>query len=214
MEIHLTEKEIVRAIGSLADDLCKYTCLQSVVSSPGSVASNARFRQKFNGFYRVAFRGKKWHKSYYDLFDKRRTSKSCFGDVLHELHCRTKRVEASFASKMVASIDPKQPVIDRWILHHVGMKLLRLGTPDAKQATARKIHADLAACYRGYLRTADGRALVAEFKKQYPSKEISKVKMLDFVIWKTEKSKNSPKRLNSFDTPCKHDRQTNLHSRA
>jgi hypothetical protein len=55
-----------------------------------------------------------------------RSSMPCnvnFEHILRTLLAETGKVEASFASKMAATLDPSSPVIDRHVLSYVGRKL-------------------------------------------------------------------------------------------
>jgi hypothetical protein len=91
----------------------------------------ADYQRNFNYFYQVR-RNAEWRKKFYALFyclrdlgDLRaaRDSNVNFEHILRTLLAETGKVEASFASKMAATLDPSSPVIDRHVLSYVGRKL-------------------------------------------------------------------------------------------
>jgi hypothetical protein len=51
------------------------------------------------------------------------------------------------------------------------------------------LHQQIAECYQEYLKTPDGKYLVANFKKCYPKAAITEIKMLDLILWQTRKKK-------------------------
>jgi hypothetical protein len=50
-----------------------------------------------------------------------------FPEALREIHHRCGMVEASFASKLVATLDPSKPVIDKFVLEYFAMRLPTTG---------------------------------------------------------------------------------------
>lgn len=46
-----------------------------------------------------------------------------FGDVLREMHELTGNVEASFTSKMIATLHPDKPIWDNLVLARIGLRL-------------------------------------------------------------------------------------------
>ena len=104
--------------------------------------------------------------------------------MLDTLHRTTGRYEASFASKLLATIDPNMPVIDSIVLRNLN---LRLPASSSKQRIARiqELHSTLVACFKEFLTTETGRHLVERFRHEYPSANITEIKMLDLVLWQT-----------------------------
>ena len=99
------------------------------------------------------------------------------------------RVEASFASKLIATLDPSQPVIDSKVF-----RILRLSLPPRTETTDRRIDGvvarrdELASGYAAFLKTETGRFLVRRFREQYPRTGLTEVKMLDLILWKAERT--------------------------
>jgi hypothetical protein len=75
----------------------------------------ATFQRRFNGYYGVR-RNAAWRAVFYGIFEAMKSApqdrRARFQQVLGALHEATGRVEASFASKLVALLDPGAPIID------------------------------------------------------------------------------------------------------
>jgi hypothetical protein len=119
----LTQEHIQAALGRLTDGPRRYIWLQEQIARR-NVTTDREFQTAFNGFYRVR-RNLSWRSDYYQLMESSKESGIEFPQALREIARRTNRIEASFASKLVATIDPSKPVIDKFVLENFGLKLPR-----------------------------------------------------------------------------------------
>jgi hypothetical protein len=185
--ISLTRRQIDAALPKVSKGLEKYLRIQAAISTGPTVAISRDFQRAFNGFYKVR-KNQAWQKNYYGLLaaevGKQKEDRSSFGQILAHLRKSTARVEASFASKLLATVDPQQPVLDKIVLSNIGCSLPYSGKKNRLE-TIVLLHRKIAECYRAYLKTPDGKYLVANFKKCYPKANITEVKMLDLVLWQT-----------------------------
>jgi hypothetical protein len=110
-----------------------------------------------------------------------------FKEILVLLHEKTNRYEASFASKLAATINPSMPVIDSIVLKNID---LRLPYPNATHRTAKisNLYIEMISIFTKFIDTENGKYLVDSFTSKYPNAGITKVKMVDFVLWKTRDS--------------------------
>ena len=69
-------------------------------------------------------RNEKWRQHYYDLFAKAKTERFSFEQIITELYRLTGNVEASFSSKMLATIDASKPIWDQYVLQNLGLELM------------------------------------------------------------------------------------------
>ncbi len=92
-------------------------------------------------------------------------------------------MEASFASKLVASIDPDQPVIDSLVLKNLGLRLPPKTSHD-RFSRIVDLHRDLAEWYHAQLASLEGVRALERFRKAYPDARITDMKALDLIIWK------------------------------
>ena len=119
MTITLTKAEIETALPRVAAGLKKYLWLQAHRDTC-DVRSNSEFRKRFNGFYRVR-RGRDWQDRSTIFWSARRGAYTVRRGARHSAP-RTGRYEASFASKLLATIDPNMPVIDSMVLRNLDLR--------------------------------------------------------------------------------------------
>ena len=96
-------------------------------------------------------------------------------EILGELRRATGRWEASFASKLLATVDPGMPVIDSVVLRTLGLRLPPLLGAEDRAAGIEAVHRALAAEFAAFLPTKEGRYLVASFRQMYPHADISEM---------------------------------------
>lgn len=180
--IELTKEQIDCALLRVEEGLNKYLSLKKDFKKM-DVSKNRSFQKRFNHFYKVR-RNSEWQTQYYELLQKNKNSNVTFFQVLSAIHKNTGRYEASFASKLVATIHPGQPVIDEFVLKNAG---LTLPYPKAKNREVRivAIHAELLTKLKEFLKTENGKYLVKQFKAKFPSAKITQIKMVDLVLWQT-----------------------------
>jgi hypothetical protein len=193
MRIYLTRSQIKDALPKVSGGLRKYLSIQEFLSAGVNRTNSEAFERSFVSYYKVR-RAISWRKTYFALLlgasPMGRNKSTNFQEVLNYLHRHTGRVEASFSSKLVATIDPNQPVIDSVVLGNLGARLpfpykanrlLEIGL----------LYDRLRDCFVKFLGTEDGEFLVSEFKSQYPEFRITNIKMLDFILWQTRPPKSS-----------------------
>jgi hypothetical protein len=90
--------------------------------------------------------------------------------------------EASFASKLTASVEPTLPVIDAFVLKNMGLRLPAPTSRDRLRAIV-DTHRRVADGYARLLASDDGRAAVASFDAAYPDTGLTDLKKLDLVLW-------------------------------
>jgi hypothetical protein len=107
-----------------------------------------------------------------------------FSAILGLLFQATKRYEASFSSKLVATVDPSKPVIDRVVLNNLRLRLPLSGAIN-REARICRIYSRLISVFSAYLSTEEGIYLISAFRRTYANANITEVKMLDLVLWQT-----------------------------
>ena len=187
MTIHLTKAQIGAALPAVATGLNKYLWLQANRDA-SDLRLNLLYRRRFNHFYKVR-RGKEWQDHFYGLLEAKKGKRASFSEVFDALQQATDRYEASFASKLLATIDPSMPVIDSIVLHNLN---LRLPTSNSKNRAARicQLHAMLIAYFNEFLSMENGKYLVQCFRKTYPGADVTEIKMLDLVLWQTRPNRS------------------------
>lgn len=183
MQIQLTRQQIDTALPKVAGGLDQYVWLQSKVDDLENFHDHTEFRRKFNHFYRVR-RSAIWQEAYYGLMARANREHLQFAAILDELRQATTRFEASFASKLFATLHPSAPVIDSVVLRNLGLRLPYPYVID-RAAQVSKLHQQVAGLYAAFLDTKNGKYLVLEFERVYPTHDVTEEKMLDLVQWQT-----------------------------
>ncbi len=183
--IQLNPEQIDAALQKteLKSGLEKYLWIQTQAEGPDEFWMSAEFRKKFNGFYRVR-RSEEWQQHFYGLMAHARQDGLGFADILRRLYQATSQHEASFASKLYATLNPGAPVIDAVVLHNLQIKG-PLATDSHQGSEWVKLHTSLTLQFEQYMKTANGRYLVNRFRKLYPEAKVTEMKMLDLVLWQT-----------------------------
>lgn len=155
------------------------------------ISSNEEFQKLFNRFY-VVRRNKEWRRIYYDFFQKNKYNKNItFGEILRHLydnpHIENSEkgwIEASFSSKMLATIRPEMPIWDRYIIEHFKIKLVKT-KPEDRIEECVAAYKTIVDEYKKYLKTPEGIECIAKFDEIMPNykTKLSNIKKVDYMIW-------------------------------
>ena len=144
--------------------------------------SSPTFQRAFNGYYRIR-RNEEWRNCYYALFRRARTEELDFSQIITALFQSTGNVEASFSSKMLATIDPTKPIWDQYVLQNLGLEL-NGKTQEEKVKNAITLYRAIEKWYLDYLTTAEAHENIITFDLLLPKyKWISDVKKVDCLLW-------------------------------
>ena len=110
--------QIERALPRVECGAGEYRQLQSELRDR-DVSRDHDYQRRFVGFYRVR-RDARWRDAFFQMLQSCKSQPLTIEAVLHRLHEATGQVEASFASKLVATINPNLPVIDSVVLRNLG----------------------------------------------------------------------------------------------
>ncbi len=146
------------------------------------VSKDAVFQRRFNSFYMVR-RNAAWRKVYYELFESMKSKPATFAEIITTLYEQTGNVEASFSSKMLATLYPDKPLWDRHVVRNLRLHLT--GRTKQKQLeNAIELYAKIEKWYGDFLSTSDAKECLAVFDRALPRyTSISDVKKIDFFLW-------------------------------
>ena len=96
-----------------------------------NVATDVQYQRNYTGFYTLRLPQAEAYGMHFALLEryKRRSSVTLI-EVLRELHEITGRIECSFGSKLLATIDPNVPPLDRIVRGHLNIALPRYNHPN------------------------------------------------------------------------------------
>lgn len=176
----LTPAAVDGALSRVEPGLTKYRQIQTRLAV-ADVVSDRDFQRAFNAFYRVR-RPAPWQSVFYELLGREKTQRRGFAPVLHELHDRLGQHEASFASKLVASVDPTRPVLDAFVLKNTSLALPARTHPDRLPEIVRTYEA-VGRWYDDCRTSAEGRRALRAFDERFPDNGLTELKKLDLILW-------------------------------
>lgn len=147
------------------------------------VSSDRDFQRKYNHFYRIR-RDSSWQKEFYSFFERNKSRTDLtFSEILTAMYNASGQVEASFSSKMLATINPEKPVWDTMVLQNLGKKPGGKNQPE-KLRNAVMLYEDIDRWYTDFLGTENARKLIRLFHQKFPEFDsFSDVKKIDFILW-------------------------------
>lgn len=146
------------------------------------VSTDAEYQRDFNRYFRVR-RNAEWQRVFYVELERLKSTGAEFEPVLNRLYEETGLVEASFASKMVAAIDPTKPILDSKVLAYFG---LRIGgtSPERRLSSAIRAYGHIVEWYGIYLARREAMENIELFDSLLPGYSwVSDVKKIDFFLW-------------------------------
>ncbi|MDA9113886.1 hypothetical protein N9J43_00265 [Alphaproteobacteria bacterium] len=180
-ELNLNYAEL---INSLSEDrvLDPYIEIQTSFMDV-DISADEDFRKTFTNFYKL--RLPRGYNELFDYFEKLKTLDVEFESILIELQRITGRVEASFSSKLLHTIDTTNPVIDRLVFAKLGWSLPKSTELQQIRKTV-DIYNRLTKFYKNALENEKWKIISAQFeaKINYANYTISEEKKLDTLLWK------------------------------
>jgi len=183
--LNLAESEIDAALARVPPGLEKYLWIQNRARRC-DVSNDLTFQKRFKGFYKVR-RDAAWCRPYFRLLEDAKAAPIPFAEALRTLREHTGRFEASFSSKLVHTVDPTLPVLDRFVLENMG---LRLPYPSARQRERRlvELYAELRGRYGALEASPLGHQIRGRFDIAFPGSGVSDLKKIDLVLWQHRSS--------------------------
>jgi hypothetical protein len=178
----MTLEQIQQALLRAAKGIAQYGELMQTFKNV-DVSEDADFQRRYNAFYRVQRRTADWYRSYYTLMQNMKNGSPVFSDVLDEIYNQTSRYEPSFASKLVATVDPSKPIWDVHILANTNHKAPAYYSKN-KFDLAKSAYASIEEWYAKFLNSTEGKLCVSEFDRNFPEyRWFTALKKVDFILW-------------------------------
>lgn len=162
------------------------------------ISTDSDYQKNFNSYYRVR-RDKKWLKEYYNYMEAHKNDDDLsFEDVLRFLSSIPHKVkktgsnpsgistsiEASFASKMLATIHPNHPVWDSQVVRALDIPLNPYLSGEAKIQAYIQAYTQLTDDIGAFINTPEGAACIAEFDATFPNHtHLNPFKKIDYYLW-------------------------------
>lgn len=146
------------------------------------VSSAKYYQKRFNAFYRVR-RDEKWRTIFYNYFESIKNDKCIkFEDILLYLYDKTGNIEASFSSKMLATINPNMPIWDQYVLSNLDLEV-KGNNKKEKLKNTIDIYYQIVKIEKDKLKDNEIQKAVTEFKEYFSEYNLSDIKILDYILW-------------------------------
>lgn len=175
---------ILERLKSRRADMIRYRYLMDHLWQ-SDVSEDAVFQRTFNGLYMVR-RGAAWRAAFYELFEAYKKSDDVsFEPIIRDLHRATGRIEASFASKLLATVKSDMPVYDSWVRINLSLRA-RTGAAAQRIPELCEDYALIASIYREMVAHPEYSSLRHGFDSSLPTlRDLSDVKKIDLLLWQS-----------------------------
>ena len=148
------------------------------------VSVDTEFQRRFTRFY-VLRRNAAQQKAYYDLLEACKGKENVsFPEILRALYEATGWVEASFSSKLLATIKPDMPIWDSIVLSRLGLKSSTSDDKEKRLASSEKLYESIVRWYHEYIPTAEAKEAISAFDAAFPKYiGFTATKKIDFLLW-------------------------------
>lgn len=147
-----------------------------------NISKSRTFQKIFNSFYRIR-RDSKWQEYYYSFFDENRKNKNItFDEILDYMYEKTGNIEASFCSKMLATINPDMPIWDQYVLKNLKIRVDG-NTKEEKLKNTKLAYKRIVDDVNCKLKDENIKTAIKEFREFFPEFNFSDTKILDFILW-------------------------------
>lgn len=156
------------------------------------VSTDRQYQKTYNGFYRVRLPFSEAYSTYYNLIEQNKeNSNPSLAHILNELLAATQRVETSFGSKLLATLNPEITPLDSVVLEHLNLRLPpRTGQSDsARIQQCVNVHEQLVAQMNQLITQPEYLQLKTIFEQRFPGYNFTDVKILDLLLWQYRPSK-------------------------
>lgn len=193
--IELLRRSDVLDDPSLRVGIAQYSALQQDRLNTPDVTIAPNFQRKFRSFYRVR-RDAAWQRVFFPVYATTQDGPTELSENADGSGGRVDRCEASFSSKLAATLNPKLPVLDSLVLGvmrtHLADRgssqgkwaLLRTGTLGSRLERAATVYNCLTATMGDILGAAEVARLIELFDKSYGQYSLTDTKKLDLMLWR------------------------------
>lgn len=180
----MEKSEIIAAIERARMGIRQYLAIMDLFPIV-SVSIDRDFQRQFNAFYRIRQRPEEWYAEYYSFMESKKTAPVRFEEVLDHLNDTLGRYEPSFSSKLAATLDPNEPVWDKYVLQNTGQTTPSYSAGN-KMQRAKEVFRRVREWYSEQMKSQEGQLIVAIFDNLVEEHDrITDLKKIDFVLWQS-----------------------------
>lgn len=148
-----------------------------------SVDDSEYYRRVYTGFYRLRLPVSQAYDTYFALLEENKFNQNIsLEEILLALQKVTNRLELSFASKLLATINANMPPLDKIVLGHLGLSLPK-NTENNRLGKCILVHNQLIKKMNLLVDSESFFKIKNKFTHKYPSYHFTDVKILDLMLW-------------------------------
>lgn len=180
-----TREEIVNVFHkeALKTGLDKYLKIMECLYET-DVSKDKEFQRLYNHFYRMRQRKPEFYQIYYDYMEKMKynAERLSFNDVFFYIQKETNHCEASFSSKLLATLNPDKPVWDMFVLENLGVKKIQSSAKNREQKII-EAYQQICQWYDEFMKSEEARLILQTFDEIFPNVNITDTKKIDLFLW-------------------------------
>lgn len=188
-----TREEIVAVFSKdvLKNGLKKYVEIMEWLYK-ADISNDKEFQKLYNHFYRMRQRKPEFYQTYFDYMEKMKSNANTltFEDVFFYIKKETNRCEASFSSKLLATLNPDKPVWDMFVLENLGVKKIQSSAKNREQKII-EAYQKINQWYNDFLGTEEAGLILQIFDEMFPDVKITDTKKVDLFLWQHREKDNS-----------------------
>lgn len=176
---------ILRGMRKRKNAIARYDCLVNSLHS-SNVANDATYQRVFIGYYGVRGRNDEWRRDFFGILEREKNNESvCFSALLEELWGKVQKVELSFTSKLIATIDPNRPVYDSNVEDCLGLDGPKPHMPvEERKRCAIEAYDSLTTQTSAMINGTAFLDFRESFDEEFPEfRHFTDIKKLDLYLW-------------------------------
>lgn len=156
------------------------------------VSTDIEYQKNYNSYYKVR-RDQNWLKEYYDFMENHKNDEDIsFEKILRKISSvphkakngTIKSIEASFASKMLATINPNYPIWDSQVVRALDISIDPTLIGEAKIMAYVDAYTKLTREIGDFIKTTEGQMCIKQFDATFPNLTyLNPFKKIDYYLW-------------------------------
>ena len=151
-----------------------------------NVFENEDFRRKFKWYYRIMRKSEEFYNIYFKYFEDNKNKKVTFEQTLKFFFDKLDRIESSFSSKIVATINPNFPILDSQVLKNLWIKIPVYNLEKKERFNIMiKNYNKIIIEYSDFLKNKEWEEAIKIFDENIWKVNITDIKKIDFMLWQS-----------------------------
>ena len=165
--------------------------MQMINNQDINVSTDREFQRLYKGYYFPGPQSHEFSNSYFQYMQEVRNQNPSFRDVIEHIYVFSNQVHYSFASKLLHTVDPQNPVLDKHIMRLLGFNLMERGNPTDRKNFYCNVFETVSNEYRSYENMPFMQEVINQFNELFPDyREISYSKKVDMLLFRLKNERS------------------------